>query len=85
VWRAIAWAVLLRRSRLDITRRLVATFPEVDLFTPITVDMAVGLGDHPEVTPLQQLELHEKISRLSMLGRLGTGIAQIHPFVGVRP
>lgn len=84
--RAIAWAVLLRRSRLDITRRLLATFPEVDLFTPITVDMAIGLRDHPEVTPLQQLELHEKISRLSMLGRLGRDTkARLHPFIGFDP
>jgi Amidohydrolase len=84
--RAIAWAVLLRRSRLDITRRLLTTYQEVDLFTPMTVDMSVGLRDHPEVTPLQQLELHEKISRLGMLGRLRDGSpAHIHPFVGFDP
>jgi predicted TIM-barrel fold metal-dependent hydrolase len=84
--RAIAWAVLLRRSRLDITRRLLATYPEVDLFTPMTVDMAVGLRDQPEVTLLQQLELHEKISRLGMVGRLRDGApAHVHPFVGFDP
>jgi hypothetical protein len=84
--RAIAWAVLLRRSRLDITRRLLATYPDVDLFTPMTVDIAVGLRDHPEVTLLQQLELHEKISRLGMLGRLREGtLAHVHPFVGFDP
>jgi predicted TIM-barrel fold metal-dependent hydrolase len=84
--RAIAWAVLLRRSRLDITRQLVSTYPEVDLFVPMTVDMAVGLHDTPKVSPLQQLELQEKISRLSMLGRLAPGAnAHVHPFIGFDP
>ena len=84
--RAIAWAVLLRRSRLDITGLLLRTYPEVELFTPLSVDMAVGLHDNPEVSPLQQLELQEKISRLSMLGKLpGAPHARVHPFVGFDP
>jgi predicted TIM-barrel fold metal-dependent hydrolase len=84
--RAVAWAVLLRRSRLDITRRLLSAYPEVELFTPLTVDMAIGLLDTPEVSLQQQLDLQEKISRLSMLGRLVPGsTAQVHPFVGFDP
>jgi hypothetical protein len=84
--RAIAWAVLLRRSRLDITRQLVTTYPEVDLFTPLLVDLGAGLQDAPEVPPLLQLELQEKISRLSMLGRLERDShGHLHPFVGFDP
>src|SRR5439155_20874758 len=33
----------------------------------------------------EQVELHEKVSRLSMLGRLGYGTARVHPFVGFDP
>jgi hypothetical protein len=84
--RAVAWIVLLRRSRLDITRRLIAAFPEVDLFTPLLVDMAIGLHDTPAVTPMLQIELQEKISRASMLGLLQPGsTARVHPFVGFDP
>ena len=84
--RAIAWALLFRRPRLDITRLLVSTYTKVDLFVPMTVDMAVGLHEAPKVTLLQQADLHEKISRLSMLGRLQEGSsAQIHPFMGFDP
>ncbi|MGI8519962.1 MAG: amidohydrolase family protein [Actinomycetota bacterium] len=84
--RAIAWAVLLCQSRLEISQRLVHTYPEVQLFVPMTVDMAIGLKDHPEVSPCQQIELQEKISRLSMLGLLRENSqAKLHPFIGFDP
>jgi predicted TIM-barrel fold metal-dependent hydrolase len=83
---AVAWAVLLRRSRLDISRRLMNTYPSVELFTPMTVDMAIGLGDTPQVAPAQQVELQEKLSRLSMRGDLApNSSARLHPFIGFDP
>lgn len=80
--RYIKWAALFGKSRLDLTRVLIATYNEVDLFCPMLVDMAKGLEDTAKTSIAEQLELQEKISRLSMMDRLG---AQIHPFVGFDP
>lgn len=81
VKRHLRWAALFGKRRLALTRALVRTYPEVDLFTPMLVDL-MGLEDEPKSTILQQLEINEKISRLSMRGDLG---AAVHPFVGFDP
>ena len=86
--RAIRWVKLFGSYRVDVTRHLVAVFgvDEVDLFTPMLVDLGMGLHDQPGTTIREQIVLQEKISRLSMLGRLpGTTRARVHPFVGFDP
>lgn len=79
--RYIRWAALFGKRRLALTRALISTYPEVDLFTPMLVDL-MGLEDSPRSTVLQQLEIQQKISALSMRGDLG---AAVHPFVGFDP
>ena len=85
--RAARWAVLYASLRLDNTVHLVRQFgDEVDLYTPLLVDLELGLNDRAKTSVLQQVELQERISRLSMLGRLpGVRRARIHPFVGFDP
>jgi predicted TIM-barrel fold metal-dependent hydrolase len=85
--RAVRWVTLLGKSRLDLTRLLIASHDDaVDLYCPMLVDLGSGLGDEPPTTMRQQVELLEKISRLSMLGRLpGRSRARVHPFVGFDP
>lgn len=85
--RTVRWAALYASPRLDNTVHLVRQFgDEVDLFTPMLVDLELGLNDQPQTSVLQQVELQERISRLSMLGRLpGVRRAQVHPFVGFDP
>src|SRR4051794_18690059 len=85
--RAVKWVLLYGRSRLELTCLLVANFSDrVDLFCPMSVDLATGLGDEAETTSREQMELQEKISRLSMQGMLpGGGKARIHPFVAFDP
>jgi predicted TIM-barrel fold metal-dependent hydrolase len=87
VRRAIKWVKLFAKSRLDVTALMVATFKdEIDLYCPLLVDMGASLGDFAATTMRQQVELQEKISRLSMRGRLpGGGKGRIHPFVGFDP
>jgi predicted TIM-barrel fold metal-dependent hydrolase len=85
--RAVRWVKLFGRSRLDLAAELVRNFDdEIDLATPLLVDLGTGLGDVAKTTPRQQLELFEKLSRVSMLGRLpGGGKARLHPFIGFDP
>ncbi|MCB1007251.1 MAG: hypothetical protein KDB35_23910, partial [Acidimicrobiales bacterium] len=85
--RLARWAALFAKDRLDITVALVANFGGgVDLFTPLMVDLAPGLGDTAPTTVAQQVVLQEKISRLSMLGLLpGAHQTHVHPFVGFDP
>jgi predicted TIM-barrel fold metal-dependent hydrolase len=85
--RAVRWVKLFGASRLQNTLLLVRNFDdEIDLYTPLVVDMDMGLHDRAETRIREQIELHEKISRLSMLGRLpGVVRARIHPFVGFDP
>lgn len=79
--RYVRWAALYGKRRLALTRTLISTYPEVQLFTPMLVDL-LGLEDGPRSTVLQQLEIQSKISMLSMRGDLG---AAVHPFVGFDP
>jgi predicted TIM-barrel fold metal-dependent hydrolase len=85
--RGIRWVTMFGRSRLDQVADLVRTFEdEVDLFTPLLVDLGTGLGDSARTSNRQQMVLYEKMSRLSMLGKLpGVGKAQIHFFAGFDP
>lgn len=85
--RAIKWVKLFGMSRLDVTKQLIRNFDDrPELYTPLLVDLGMGLYD-TESTPLrQQMELQEKISRLSMMGQLpGTARARIHPFIAFDP
>lgn len=85
--RAVRWVTLFGKSRLEIASYLVRTFSgRVDLFCPMLVDLGVGLGDTASTTARQQIELQEKISRISMMGLLpDLGNARLHPFVGFDP
>lgn len=79
--RYVRWAGLFGKNRLALTRALIAVYPEVDLFTPMLVDL-LGLEDQAVTSVIQQLELQEKISRLGILGHFD---AQVLPFVGCDP
>ena len=85
--RAMRWATIYASSRVDVTVHLVRQFRDsVDLFTPMLVDLELGLNDRATTSVLQQVVLQERISRLSMLGGLpGVSRARIHPFVGFDP
>lgn len=84
--RAIRWAKVFGRSRLDITRLLIKAFDRrVDLFCPMLVDLDSGLGEAAQTTLAQQVDLQEQISRLSMLGRMGSASGRVHPFVAFDP
>lgn len=81
VKRYLKWAALFGKPRYDLTSLMISTYPDVALFTPMLVDFQ-GLGDEPTTPVLVQLDLQEKISRLSMRGDL---TAAVHPFVGFDP
>lgn len=85
--RAVRWVSMFRAYRLDNTLLMIANFGDrIDLYTPLTVDLEFGLHDRTETTPRQQVVLQEKISRLSMLGRLpGVNRGRVHPFIGFDP
>ena len=79
--RYLRWAALFGKNRLALTRAMVELYPDVDLFTPMLVDLQ-GLNDQPETTVIDQLKLQERLSRLGILGHDGP---QVHPFVGFDP
>lgn len=85
--RAIRWILLFGKYRFELTQLLVANFGDrVDLFCPLAVDLDSALGDDARTTPRQQMELQEKIGRLSMLGKLPKGgKARVHQFVAFDP
>jgi predicted TIM-barrel fold metal-dependent hydrolase len=85
--RGIRWAKMFARSRLDQAADLVRTFDDrVDLFIPLLVDLGTGLGDQAKTSNREQMVLFEKISRLSMKGKLpGQGKAHFHFFIGFDP
>ncbi len=85
--RAVRWVKLFGRSRLDLVADYVRTFDdEVDLVTPLLVDLGTGLGDAAKTSVREQVVLFEKLSRASMLGVLPDGgRAHLHPFVGFDP
>jgi predicted TIM-barrel fold metal-dependent hydrolase len=85
--RAVRWVKLFGKSRVEIASHLVKTFSDrVDLFCPMLVDLGVGLGDSATTSAREQIELQEKVSRISMMGLLpGGGKSRLHPFVGFDP
>ena len=86
VKRWIKWALLFAKARIRLTEILAQTYGEVDLFTPMLVDLEPGLGDRPETSIRDQLEMQSEISKVSMLGRLrGAEDTRVHPFVGFDP
>jgi predicted TIM-barrel fold metal-dependent hydrolase len=87
VLRAVRWATLFTRSRLELAADYANAFSDaVQLAVPLLVDLGTNLGDQPSTTMAQQVELGEKISRASMLNVLpDVGGMQIHPFVGFDP
>jgi predicted TIM-barrel fold metal-dependent hydrolase len=87
VLRAIRWATLFTRSRLDLAADYASAFGDaVQLAVPLMVDLGTSLGEQPPTTIAQQVELFEKISRASMLDVLpGVGGMRVHPFVCFDP
>jgi predicted TIM-barrel fold metal-dependent hydrolase len=85
--RAVKWAKLFGRSRVDLPADYVHTFGEaIHLCVPILVDLGTGLVDQPQTTLRQQVDLFELISRASMLDALPRiNHMRIHPFVGFDP
>ncbi len=84
--RGVRWVKLFSRSRLDLFADHMRTFgDELDLVTPLLVDLGTALGDAAVTTGEQQMALFEKISRASMQGVLPGGRAHVHPFVGFDP
>jgi predicted TIM-barrel fold metal-dependent hydrolase len=82
---ALKWVVLIGKARWQIASLLMQTYAEVELFVPMLVDLEPGVHDVAPTTIRQQMQLHEKVSRLSMLGLLPDGQAKIHPFIGFDP
>lgn len=80
--RYLEWVLLFGQRRLELTIALTEVYGGVALFTPLLVDFR-GLGDAPRTSVEEQLQMQERISRLSLLGRLGS--ATILPFVGFDP
>lgn len=85
--RAVRWVNLFGRSRLDNTVLLMDNFDDrIDLYTPLLVDLDMGLHDAAKTRLAEQVELHEKISRLSMLERLPrVRRGRVHPFMAFDP
>jgi hypothetical protein len=85
--RAVRWATLFTKYRVELTELLARNFDdEIDLYTPLLVDLEMGLHDRAHTTNRQQMEIHEKISRLSMRGELpGVERGRIHPFISFDP
>lgn len=85
--RAVRWAKLYGSYRLDNTAALLNLFGgRVHLATPLLVDLGMGLADTAGTTLRQQIELHEKISRLSLRGRLPAGArGHVHGFAAFDP
>ncbi|HSK24482.1 MAG TPA: amidohydrolase family protein [Egicoccus sp.] len=85
--RAVRWAKIYGSYRLDNTATLLNLFSgRVDLAVPMLVDLGMGLSDTAPTTQRQQVELQEKISRLSLQGRLPAGAqGDVHGFVGFDP
>lgn len=75
-------AKLVMKTRFVIIRALLEAEPEVGLFVPSLVDLEFGTDDWASTTVRQQVEMAEKISRLSMMGMLR---APVHHFVGFDP
>lgn len=85
--RAVRWATLFTKYRVELTELLARNFGDtIDLYTPLLVDLEIGLHDRAHTTGRQQMVLHEKISRLSMRGDLpGVQRGRIHPFISFDP
>jgi predicted TIM-barrel fold metal-dependent hydrolase len=81
----VKFARNLASTRLDVARRLIRTYPTINVFTPMLVDMDYGVYDRPVTTVQEQIDLHSKISQLSILGRLTERQALLLPFVGFDP
>jgi predicted TIM-barrel fold metal-dependent hydrolase len=52
----LAWADLITETQAEITRRLVSTYPDVALFTPLALDMWDRFGGGIEQTVDQQVD-----------------------------
>lgn len=84
--RWIMWALLFAKARIRLTEIVATTYDEVDLFTPMLVDLQPGVDDPAETSIHDQLEMQSEISKVSMLGKLrGAPDTRVHPFVGFDP
>lgn len=79
IWRHVKWALtVMTRSRLELAHRLTKTYPEVDLFIPLMVDLDLWLNDSAETTA------HERVERF-MDPLIERFAGRIHPFVAFDP
>lgn len=85
--RAIKWAKLFARSRVDLPADYLRSVGDtVEFCVPMLVDLDTGLVDRAVTTLRQQVELFELVSRAAMLDALpGVHGVRIHPFVGFDP
>lgn len=72
-----AWADLITETQAEITRQLVQTYPDVQLFTPLALDMWDRFGGTVERTVDQQLS---ELARVVIEQR-----GRVHPFVPFDP
>ena len=77
VKRYIRWIRLLSRSHGTIARKIRHTYPEVDLFVPLMMDMDYWFDDQAKSNIRQQFKILSKISLRSN--------GSIHPFVAFDP
>ena len=75
--RYIKWAKLLTKSRDTITNKLLKTYPEVHLFTPLMMDMEHWFNDSVKTLIPDQVRLFEKLVKKNN--------GKIHPFIAFDP
>jgi predicted TIM-barrel fold metal-dependent hydrolase len=75
----------VHRPRARVAAAMIETYPTVDLFTPCLVDFdgwARGVSESPLAA---QIRVQERLTRLSIRGRLGREGARMHSFVAFNP
>lgn len=76
-FRLPAWADLITETQAEITRQLIRTYPDVQLFTPLALDMWDRFGGTVERTVDQQLS---ELAQVVIEHR-----GKVHPFVPFDP
>ncbi len=79
--RWVAFALLFGKSRWDLTVALMRLYSSIDVFVTLLVDFQ-RLDDVAKTSVEEQLQMQERISRLSLLGHT-PGV--VLPFVGFDP
>jgi predicted TIM-barrel fold metal-dependent hydrolase len=73
------------QSRARIAAAMIETYATVDLFTPCLVDFDFWAGGRTRSSLAAQIRVQERLSKLSIRGRLGRADARMHPFVAFNP